>query len=131
MEETRKYIDVVVKLNRLTKEDKLSWEKYDYEGGFPFPSNRYRTRYKDKYFVINAFPQPPRVIKKLFKGTPRHVNPSLDSPINRPTLTIEDDEENTIFSFPRTSVIDDLLDSIRYKMDEADTFLDEFLKEEL
>ena len=123
MEERPKYVDVVVKLNRLTKEGKLSWQEVTL---LPPPTTpryfRYRTLYKDKYFVLSA---PPSFLDAMITG-----GKILDL-VRSPTLTIEDDAGKMIFSFPQTSLINDLLNSIRYKMDEAGTFLDDFLKEEL
>jgi len=128
MQGSQKYTDVIVKLNRLTKEGKLTWE----EDMDLLYEKRYRTRYQDKYFVIYQFLDS---LSPLLDAPP--ANPLIDLLLNKitskSTLTVEDEEGNTVVTFPLYSLIDDLMRTIENKVDvaEADTFLDNFLKEGL
>ncbi|MCH8960742.1 MAG: hypothetical protein IH820_05305, partial [Bacteroidetes bacterium] len=132
MQGSQKYTDVIVKLNRLTKEGKLTWEEGLSNVGAGLglmDEKRYRTRYQDKYFVI--YQSRPIRLSRLLDAPP--ADPLMDLLLNKftskSTLTVEDEEGNTIVTFPRYSLIDDLMRTIENKVDvaEADTFLDNFL----
>ncbi len=119
MQESQKYIDVIVKLNRLTKEGKLSWIRETLIS--PRMTETYKTRYQDKYFLIY---QPPYV------QVPSSEIVTLYSS-SKAILEIVDEENNTIFTFPRLTVINDLFDAIITMNEEVDSYLDDFLKAEL
>ena len=128
MQESQKYIDVVVKLNRLTTEDKLTWEDAS-----SISEKRYRTRHQNKYFVIYE-PRPNPLLRQSDKPqTDLLMDILLSKTMSKASLAIEDGEGNTIFTFPSYSLIDDLMRTIESKMNvsEADAFLDNFLEEDL
>lgn len=130
MQGSQKYTDVIVKLNRLTKEGKLTWE----EDMDLLYEKRYRTRYQDKYFVIYQFLDSLSPLFPLLDAPPAGLMDLLLNKItSKSTLTVEDEEGNTVVTFPLYSLIDDLMRTIENKVDvaEADTFLDNFLKEGL
>ena len=150
MQERPKYIDVVVKLNRLTKEGKLRWQ----EDEFPLLSlynKRYRAQYKDKYFVISGPPNRELLRASITSSFIPDANQNIELPgfiadnltqkelmlhliksASSSTLTIEDDEGNTLYIFPQTSLIQDLMSTIESNSTiEAESFLNDFLQEEL
>ena len=150
MQERPKYIDVVVKLNRLTKEGKLRWQ----EDEFPLLSlynKRYRAQYKDKYFVISGPPNRELLRSSITNSFIPDANQNIELPgfiadnltqkelmlhliksASSSTLTIEDDEGNTLFIFPQTSLIQDLMSTVESNSTiEAESFLNDFLQEEM
>ena len=119
MQNSQKYIDVIVKLNRFTKEGKLSWIRETLLS--PRMIETHKTRYQDKFFLIYQPPYgqvPSSEIGTLYTSS-------------RAILEIVDEENNTIFTFPRLTVINDLYETVISMNEEVDSYLDNFLKDEL
>ena len=127
MSERSKYLDTVLKLNRLTQDDVISWE---HRPDQPPPETRggrtagvspdeYVTEQKGKHFVLYRTPDA------------RKSGVTGQRP-KRAALEIRDPaSQRVLFEFPPMAAVEDLYDTVNIKeADEVDAFLDEFLSEE-
>lgn len=145
MESTgNKYLDVVLKLNRLTASEEEHWReigrsrqppdmprKIPYEEGYVLPRD-------GKLFVIvpsREYHKHERIEKYNSVGLRRR------SPVSslahrfamqhgRPRLMIFDQQGRKLFTFPDLQAVEDLYQTIRFKDKEVESFLDDFLQED-
>jgi len=120
-----KQLEIVLKLNKLTKEGKISWAEGDaglsgYEPSRVFElAPRYSAKFKNRRFhLIDLF----RTGKVLQRFEPHLRNSDFS------LLILEEEDDKEIW-IPPMPALDDLADTIQYQVKEDIYDLDEVLKD--
>ncbi len=132
-EDKNKWIEAIAKLIKLTQDGKIKWFSYsEAESLKKFPDDRIESSFFCTYKEKNL-----RIYKRLFK---RHVPEFMGKffPLGKDgsvystqtILEIFDNNDQTLWSFPKESILDDLLAAVLYQVSGIKYFLDDILKEE-
>ncbi len=112
----------ILNLLRLTLDKVVTWEEADanlielqLNGDFEVLGKAYRTNYKGKLFRTY------KCRKKIYTNVSRWKYCA--------ELEVINDEQKLVWTFPQTSVTDDLYDTIHYRMADASDIYDVLLAE--
>jgi len=133
-EKQNKWVEAITKLIKLTQEGNLIWSpktgmdanREDYRVDTFFVSkykNKILRLYKCNYRIDE--PGPLSQITSIFSDTKRKY-PYWTSSI---TLEFIDDVGNTIWTFPYSNVLKDLLEAVRYQVAGVDDFIKDILED--
>jgi hypothetical protein len=140
--EKNKWIDAVGKLLEFTQEGSLSWESINppaYLNSEPANSRVdvvYKAHYKDR--TLRLYEKRYKVERPIYDSSAVYVATSVTSFVNSreypywtstTVLELLDGNGLSPWVFPKTQVLDDLLDAVRYQVSGVKDFLHEILAE--
>jgi len=132
------WIEAVAKLIRLTHEDQLTWERVESLNDSKKEVDAYVAEYKGRRLKLSERENP---LEENFKRMAQYrlpkseIEKTLDffnSIKNATLITLEfvDENEVSLWRFPQTSALHDLMSSVRYQSANVKEFLKDILNEE-
>ena len=135
MSNRSKYLDTVLKLNRLTQDGKIEWthhpsKEHEELADLPPTPEQYVTEQGGKQFVL--YQEPVENHSASYRSSRTSAEALAGGGRSRNTvLELRDPSGERLFTFPSMSAIDDLYETVYTgRSNEVDAFLDEFLSEE-
>jgi hypothetical protein len=119
------WVDAVVRLMMLTHDDKLHWKRVDIPDLSSSETDAYITEYNGKRLRLAE--------KELKLPLERSVAPGVDygyiDSRNRFILEFIDEDGRSLWRFPVTSALRDLMSSVRYQCADVKAFLHDILND--
>jgi hypothetical protein len=132
------WIEAVAKLIRLTHEDQLAWKRVELLNDSKQEIDAYIAKYKGRRLKLSERENPfdEENFKRMaqYRSPKSEIEKTLDffkSIKNTPLITLEfvDENEISLWRFPQTSALRDLMSSVRYQSANVKEFLKDILNE--
>ena len=127
------WIEAVAKLIWLTHKDQLTWQRVESLNDSKREIDAYIAEYKGKRLKLsereNTFDEN---FKRMGYRLPREIEDIIKNRKNSTLITLEFVNENevSLWQFPQTSALRDLMSSVRYQSVNVKEFLKDILNEE-
>jgi len=129
-EKKDKFVEAVTKLIKLTQEGKMKWRSVNLVRHDIKVESAFITKYKDRlmrlYKYVHKVEAPTPYVSGVF-STYKGEYPYWETSV---TLEFIDSNELSLWKFPYTSALIDLLQAVQYQVAEVDEFLDDIMAEE-
>ena len=129
-EKKDKYLEVVIKLIKLTQEGKIEWRRGNLVLKNVTVKIVFITEYKGKSlrlyeYEYEVLPPPPGTMPPIIGVKKKYPYRQTDI-----TLEFIDDKDLSLWEFPHSHAISDLLHTVKYQVAGVDDFLDSITSEE-
>jgi len=126
-----KFVEAVTKLIKLTQEGKIEWRSANLVRDDIKVESVFTAEYKDRLLRIYKY------VYKVEKPSPFYISPNIfsykkETPYWETSVTLEFIDRNglSLWKFPYTNALYDLLQAVQYQVAGVDEFLDEIIIDE-